>query len=283
MNKYWHSEPRFVSTSGVSAVVLAGSLNRVKLYDGYQPGHKALLEFNGKPSIEYTLEALHGDPRVGGVCIVGPEEQLRDRLAQCDPCSYDYAPSGRNIFDSLEQGLVHFEGAPAVLVATEDMPLITPQAVTDFLDACERTPVHYEHNIFASFVPREAFTGEFNAPGKTFNRFRNVSVVHGNIALVEPNLSRNIEFAARLNSLYEGRKNWRTQLGAVGFRLASAYAFGAFLLPILSLERMAALVSWRFGIGFNPVLIDHPEICVDIDEPKDYKFVKRLLESESGA
>jgi len=37
------------------------------------------------------------------------------------------------------------------------------------------------------------------------------------------------------------------------------------------------------GIGFNPVLIDHPEICVDIDEPKDYQFVKDLLEGEKQA
>jgi molybdopterin-guanine dinucleotide biosynthesis protein A len=271
-------QPRHVDLDNLAAVVLAGSLNRVKLYEGYQPGHKALLMFNGKPAIEYTLMALRSDPRIKHICIVGPKDKLDVTLRECDPERYEYEPPGKNIIGSLEHGLTHFEGVASVLIATEDMPLITGAAVTAFLDACEKTPVRYEQNLFISFVPKRAFTGAFAAARKTFNRFRGVSVVHGNLALVEPNLTKNVAFAAKMNSLYEGRKDWRTQLKAVGFRLSFAYVLGAFLVPILSLENMARLVSWRLGLGFNPVLVEHPEICVDIDEPKDYKFVKALLE-----
>jgi CTP:molybdopterin cytidylyltransferase MocA len=272
-----------VNTNNLAAVVLAGSFNRIKLYDGYKPGYKALLSFNGRTSIEYTLAALQAEPRIRSICIVGDEKVLRPAICQSrGDCPFDFVPLGKNLIQSLNSGLGHYKDAACVLVATEDMPLVTAESVKDFLDACEQLDPPYEQNLYASFVPREAYTGPYAGVTKTFNRFRNVSVVHGNLALIEPNLTRNIEFAAKLNNLYEGRKNWRLQLNAVGFRLAMAYTFGAFLLPVLSLDRMAKIVSWRFKVGFNPVLVNHPEITVDIDEPKDYKFVSKMLEQQAA-
>jgi CTP:molybdopterin cytidylyltransferase MocA len=269
-------ETRHADVSNLAAVVLAGSLNKVPLYEGYQPGHKALLEFNGRPSIHYTLAALRSDPRITRICIVG-SPKVRAALEQYAG-KLEWEPQGENLIESLEHGLHHFKGASAVLIATEDTPLITGAAVTAFLDACAQAELRYTESMMISFAPKRAFTGPFAAARKTFNRFRGMSVMHGNLALVEPNVTENVEFAAKMNMLYEGRKNWLTQLKAVGFRLSLAYVLGAFLVPLLSLENMARLVSWRMKIGFNPLLIDHPEICIDIDEPKDYKFVKELLE-----
>jgi CTP:molybdopterin cytidylyltransferase MocA len=274
------AQPKHVDVSNLVAVVLAGSLNKVQLYEGYQPGHKALLEFGGKPSLTYTLDALRADPRIKRICIVGPSQALGPAVAASRVRDVEYEPQGDSLIESLEHGLHHFQGASGVVIATEDTPLITGATVTAFLDAIAAMPLRYEQNLLISFAPKRAFTGPYAAARKTFNRFRGESVVHGNLALVEPNLTENVEFAAKMNMLYEGRKSWRSQLKAVGFRLSLAYVLGAFLVPIMSLENMARLVSWRMGIGFNPVLIDHPEICVDIDEPKDYKFVKELLESQ---
>ncbi len=275
-------QPKHVDVKNLVAVVLAGSLNKVQLYEGYKPGHKALLEFGGKPSIAYTLDALRSDPRITRICIVGPSSVLATALRSSQVQNVEYEPQGENLIESLAHGLHHFKGASAVLIATEDTPLITGAAVSDFLDACAALPLRYAENLLISFAPKRSFTGPYTEARKTFNRFRGMSVVHGNLALVEPNLTENVEFAAKMNMLYEGRKHWRTQLRAVGFRLSLAYVFGVFLAPILSLENMARLVSWRIGIGLTPVLIDHPEICVDIDEPKDYKFVKELLEQQSS-
>jgi len=270
-------EPKHVDVSNLVAVVLAGSLNKIALYEGYQPGHKALLEFNGKPSIAYTLDALRSDPRITRICIVGPSSVLATALRASVVNNLEYEPQGETLIESLAHGLHHFKGASAVLIATEDTPLITGATVTDFIDAIAALPLHYAENLLISFAPKRAFTGPYALARKPFNRFRGESVVHGNLALVEPNVTENVEFAAKMNMLYEGRKHWRTQLKAVGFRLSLAYVFGVFLAPILSLENMARLVSWRIGIGLTPVLIDHPEICVDIDEPKDYQFVTDLL------
>src|SRR5689334_7930309 len=123
------------NTENLAAVVLAGSFNRIKLYEGYKPGYKALLDFNGRCSIEYTLEALQADPRIKSICIVGNKKLLRPAICQSrGDCPFDFVPLGKNLIQSLNSGLGHYKDAACVLVATEDMPLVTADAVRDFLD-----------------------------------------------------------------------------------------------------------------------------------------------------
>lgn len=63
-----------IKPAGIDVVVLAGGVNRIALYDGYQPGYKALVDFGGRPSIQYVLRALRQSPYVRDLCIVGPRE-----------------------------------------------------------------------------------------------------------------------------------------------------------------------------------------------------------------
>lgn len=47
-----------IEPAGIDVVVLAGGVNQIALYDGYQPGYKALVDFGGRPSLQYVLRAL---------------------------------------------------------------------------------------------------------------------------------------------------------------------------------------------------------------------------------
>ncbi|MDQ3023472.1 MAG: hypothetical protein M3R04_03650, partial [bacterium] len=89
-----HEESRRADVSNLAAVILAGSLNKIPLYEGYKPGHKALLEFNGKPSIHYTLAALRLDPRITRICIVGSTKVLSAALAADAAGTIEHEPQG---------------------------------------------------------------------------------------------------------------------------------------------------------------------------------------------
>src|SRR5438477_9115800 len=54
----------------LDVVVLAGSINRIALFDGDQPGRKALVRLHGRPLISYVLDALHDAAMVGRVIVV---------------------------------------------------------------------------------------------------------------------------------------------------------------------------------------------------------------------
>src|SRR5689334_11973374 len=60
----------------LDAVVLAGSVNKIALFDGAQPGWKALVRMHGRPLISYVLDALHDARTVGRIIVVGASEVL---------------------------------------------------------------------------------------------------------------------------------------------------------------------------------------------------------------
>lgn len=267
------------NTDNLDTVVLAGGINRIKLFEGYTPGYKALLPFRGKPAIRYTLEALQAVPQVKRVCIVGPEADLRHAVVGTSDVAraYDFVPSGQTLMESIFNGLTHFAGSPAVLVATADMPLVTSQAILDFLAACAKTPTDYECNVFLSVVPKRCCAGAYERFPKPFNRFKDIAVCHGNLILADLRLASSAEARTRMNNLYNARKNPITAALAVGWRVGLSYVIGVHVLHALTMEQMSRLASRRFGVGLIPVIVEHPEIAIDIDEPADYAFVTRLL------
>jgi molybdopterin-guanine dinucleotide biosynthesis protein A len=258
----------------MDAVVLAGGINRIQLFEGYTPGYKALLPFGGKPAIQYTLDALRAVPQVERVCIVGPEMELHHAIASNH---YDFVPSGETLMGSIFNGLGHFPDAPVVLVATADLPLVSPQAVTDFLSACERIETAYAENVFISVVPQRCYTGAYEKFTKGFNRFKDIAVCHGNLMLADPRLLDNEEATSRMNNLYNARKNPLKAALAIGWRVGLSYVIGVELLHALTMEQMSRIASRRFGVGIIPVIVEHPEVTIDVDEAADYAFVKHQL------
>lgn len=264
-----------VSPERVDAVVLAGGINRIELFPGYTPGHKALLPIAGSPSILYPLEALKAIDRVQRICIVGPREKIEPLLPPRLVC--DFVPEGRTVAGSVINGLTHFHGSRAVLIVTADLPLVTSEAIDAFLTASSRIPTQYPEFVYLSVVREELFTGPYEGFSKGFACFNGGAVSHGNLALVSPQLQRHSRVTAGLDSLYRVRKSSvRTSL-ALGWRIGLGYLVGAHLLRRLTLEQMARLVSRRFRVAFVPVSIPYPGIALDVDEPADYALVQLLL------
>jgi molybdopterin-guanine dinucleotide biosynthesis protein A len=263
----------------VNAVVLAGGINRIPLFEGYTPGYKALVPFRGRPSILYTLDALKAVPRVARVCIAGPEAELRPALEGTvhggEAC--DFVAGGATLRDSISRGLRHFAGSPRVLVLTADLPLITPRAIVDFLAACERIQTTDAPTLFLSVVPRRCYTGPYVRFTKPFNRFRDIEVCHGNLWLAAPRLLDHTRAIARIDRVYNARKNPVATALAVGLRVGLAYVLGVHLLHALTLEQMTRIAARRFGVEGAAVIVEHPEITMDVDEAADYRFVVEQL------
>lgn len=254
-------------------VVLAGGLNTIPLYEGYEPGYKALIPYEGRASIHYVLDALSAVDTIGRICIEGPRTLLEPELAACRAASQiSLVEGGASFLESLLIGLEHFRSSRTVLFVTADLPLLTPQAVRDFLAGCATTPSEYERSLYVAAVPKRSYTGDYTHATKPFNRYRDISVCHGNLFLANPDLLENQDLRRRVERLYSGRKNGLSRL-AVGLPLALTFLIGVDLFHFLTLKQMADYASRHLGIGIIPVIVDHPEITMDVDEPDDYQFV----------
>jgi molybdopterin-guanine dinucleotide biosynthesis protein A len=266
-----------VATEAIDAVILAGGVNTISLYEGYVPGYKALLPLGDKLAIQYTLDAIHAVPAVRRIAIVGPVDELRHALAERHLDHCDLIEGGETIMDSIYQGLRHFADSPMVLTTTADLPLITPQVITDFLVACGAVELTYAENMFLSVVPERCFTGAYADYPKGFNRFRDIAISHGNLFLVDPRLMQNTPATRRMNALYNARKSAVSSAMAIGLHIGLSYVLGVHMWHLLTLQHMANMASRRFGFGLIPVVVEHPEVTVDVDEPEDYTFVMREL------
>lgn len=263
--------------SGVTAVVLASGLNRIPLFPGYVPGYKALLPFHGRASIHYVLDALQGVREVDRVCIIGHKEDLEPELRTRTE-AYELAEGGESLLQSVEIALRQFARGKPVLFVTADLPLITPQAASEFLAGCAAAKTDFEHNVFIAVVPQGCYLGPYLRFTKSFNRFRDVAVCHGNLALVDPEILEVSKVRERLNGLYSARKSPIRSALALGWMVGLTYALGVELLHVVTLPQMARIASKNFGFGIVPIFVERPEITIDVDEPDDYAFVREQLD-----
>ncbi|WP_395141765.1 nucleotidyltransferase family protein [Armatimonas sp.] len=269
------------SSKAIDVVVLASGINRVSLFEGYVPGYKALIMYHGRTSIQYVLDALQGVPAVRRICIEGPrqllEQELAGRLSK-DPLFPEkpltIIEGGVTFLDSLIVGLEHFAASPAVLFITADLPLVTAAAIEDFLCAY----AYSASDLAIAVVPRKSYTGAYTHFTKPFNRYRDISICHGNLFIASPKLLRKPALKAKINRFYAGRKNAIATTLALGWKLAFIYMFGVEIFHRLTLTQMAQVASKQLGFQITPLLIEHPGISIDVDEPDDYAFVRDRIE-----
>ncbi len=268
------------ATRTVNVLVLAGGMNRISLFPGYVPGYKALLPVRGRPLIRYTLEALAASGRVGRTCIVGPEEELRRTIGTLGDC--DLLEGGDTLLQNIIKGLGHFRNDPVVLVTTADLPLLSPSTVQYFLDACAEITVPAGSTVFWSLVPEEDFTLRERDVRKGFNRFRDRSVCHGNLLLITPRLADDAGFLSRMERIYAARKSSVRAALAIGPLVGLSYLAGVHLFRLLSLQRFASIASFGFGTRLVPIIVHDPDVAMDIDEARDYRFIEEELDRRSG-
>lgn len=263
-----------VEPAGIDAVVLAGGVNRITLYEGYQPGYKALVPYGGRPSVAYVLQALRRSRYVRDLCIVGPREDLFPAVA--DP-AVAFVPSAETMLESFVAGLSYFRDRDIVLLTTADLPLLSAAMIDHFCAACVPIPTTYDANLYTAVIPQEAFRGRFAGVSKGPSRFRDGTFVHGNLALIQPGFLQNTTAMTRINAIYAARKSQVRSALAFGLTVGLAYVFGVLRFHLLTLRQLAGIASRRFDIGIHPVPLPYPEVALDVDEPADYALVAEIL------
>ena len=263
-----------IEPGSLAAMVMAGGVNTIPLYEGYRPGYKALVEIGGRPAIQYPLAALRRSRHVREICVVGSRDHLADAV---DDPAIVFVPPGETLLDSIVAGLHRLRNHSLVLATTADLPLISTEILDGFVEACAATPVARDVNIFVSVVPRGAFAGAYARVEKIMAHFRDGTYCHGNVMLVPPALLDNAAAMARINAVYAGRKGALRSALALGAQVGLAFAVGVHLLHLLTMAQMAAVASRRFHIGIVPVPIPHPELSLDMDEPADYRLITEIL------
>ncbi|NLV91442.1 MAG: NTP transferase domain-containing protein [Firmicutes bacterium] len=251
----------------VDAIVLAGARNDGPLKTRSAAEYEALIAVNGRPLVDYVVQALLDCGQIDRIIIVGPKSlqklyrdpKIRVKLHR------------ESMVENVKVGLTEVSPEAKVLLVTADIPLLTGEAVTDFLHRCQA----HEAAIYYPIVRKESNEAAYPNVERTYLKLKDGVFTGGNLALLEPKvISQCYQLLERVVAL---RKQPVKLVRMLGLSFIIRLAFNR--LTIAEIEKRAERI-----LGFTGVAIESPfpQIGVDVDKPSDLDLVTRILATEGN-
>lgn len=243
-----------------NAIILAGGENK-GLGQGTAERYEALIEIAGKPMVVLVAEALAATGKISGIFVIGPSPELQNCRF---PDGTTVLAAGSSIMETIQIGMAALPESRPVLVVTADIPLLTPEAVDDFLEQCAKAG---SAEFYYPIVEREINEQRYPGNRRTYVRLQEGVFTGGNIFLVDPAIvSRCNKLAERI---FAFRKNPLKLCRLIGWRFVFKFIFRR--LTLREVERQFSAV---LGIHGAVILSGFPEVGIDVDKPSDLALVK---------
>lgn len=247
----------------VNALVLAGRTNSDALREYTQTASKALIDINGKPMIRYVVDSLTTVPDVQRVVVVGPVDELAG-VVSGDKVTL--VPDGEGIVDNVRRGARQLPPHEPILIATSDIPLLTPEVVQHFLAQCQARPA----DLYYSIVEKSASERKYPLVKRTYVALQDGTFTGGNLFLVYPSVIEQV--APKAEAFIEQRKSPLQLARLLGFQFVLKL-----ILRLLTIADLEERVSTLWGVRGAAIVSPHPEIGIDVDKPADLQLVRAAL------
>lgn len=239
----------------MNALILAGSTGDEKLPD------KALIKIKGRYMISYVIDALRSSGKVEKIAVIGDREKLK-----CIDGIDILIDQGNSIIENVVKGIEPFKNDRRVLILTCDIPMLTKEAVIDFIEQSESL----DADLCYPIVKREDNERKFPDAKRTYAKIKEGTFTGGNIFYLNPQIIDACIEAAKQFIAFR-KKPWK--LGQLlGFKILILFAFGR--VTISQLERK---VSELFNINAKAVISKYPEIGNDVDKDEDVEMANKYI------
>ncbi|AFK85772.1 MULTISPECIES: nucleotidyltransferase family protein [Thermoanaerobacterium] len=239
----------------MNALILAGSTGDEKLPE------KALIKIKDRYMISYVIDALRDSGKIDKIAVVGDKEKL-----QCIDGIDILIDQGNSIIENVVKGIEPFKNDRRVLILTCDIPMLTKEAVIDFVEQSEALNADLCYPI----VKREDNERKFPDAKRTYAKIKEGTFTGGNIFYINPQIVDACIEAAKQFIAFR-KKPWK--LGQLlGLKILILFAFGR--VTISQLERK---VSELFNINAKAVISKYPEIGNDVDKDEDVEMANKYI------
>jgi len=257
-----------VSSAVVDAVLPAGG--RISGPFAAEAGAevKALIPLGRGTVLEGTIRALRESAGVGRVVVIGPAELSGHPAVRGAEAVLPEGESGpENIFRGLHW-LYQANGgrhAERVLVMTTDLPFLTAETLTRYLEACPANA-----DLCVPLVRRQEFEQRFRGAEVRYVKLRDGEWTMGCAFLVRPEAL--VASRHHVERAYAARKSqWAmARLLGMGFTLR-------FLVRRLGVSDIERRCQGMLGCVGAAIRGSPPELAFDIDRPEDYRYALRHL------
>jgi len=258
-----------------TAIILAGKRNDndpVASIFGHK--YKALVPLVGRPMIAYAVDALRASPSVGDIHVVfdGQEELFAScgkLKGELDAANVKVVATAKSICQSIIKAIEETGSQFPYLVTTADHALLLPEVVDYFCKEAEKL-----NGFGAGFVEEKYIKAMHPESKRTYLPFRDTKLSGANLfAVMSQDSVKVLEFWKNVEN--ERKSPWKL------FK-----AFGFFNLVGLMLRQFTVIDAFKRAskvLGAEGVAIKLPyaEAAIDVDSPRDYMQVTKILESRS--
>lgn len=250
---------------------VSGLDDETALPAGRQAASKALVLIDGKAMIEYMIDAFRAAPSVDRIVALVPRD------AQDEPWTEaidKVLVASDSMVENVRAGLDYVTSSsksPRVVLSSCDIPLLTAEAVEDFLKRCAKC----EADVHYSIIEKEVIERAYPETKRTYARLKEGTFTGGNIGLITPEaVIRNFDL---FQTGYNLRKSPLKLSRVLGLKFIVKFA-----LHTLSVAEAEARVSGLLNARARAVTSPYPEIGIDVDKRVDLELVRRVLRGKEG-
>lgn len=247
-----------------NALILAGTKKKGPLEIAENVDNKALIMIDDKPMITYIVDALNNSENIDKIIVVGPKNELHPYIGKKVK---EILNPGNSILENMEIGLNYFNSAGSLLLLTSDIPLITPEAIDEFLEICTKRKAYIGYPI----ITKENIVKKYPETERTYIKMKEGIFCGGNITFFKPDVF--FQNKKLIKELFENRKSTWKYAKILGFKFILK-----FLFKTLTMEEIEKRITGILGYNSAAVVVSYPEIMIDLDKPSDLKLIRKCLE-----
>ncbi len=247
-----------------NALILAGAKEKGPLEIAENVDNKALIRLDSKPMIDYIVDALNNSENIDRILVVGPKNELYPYIGKKVD---EILNPGNSILENMEIGLNFFNSADNLLLLSSDIPLITPEAIDEFLRICTKRKAQIGYPL----IVKENIMKKYPETKRTYVKMKEGTFCGGNIAFFKPEVF--FQNKKLIKELFDNRKATWKYVKILGIKFILK-----FLFKTLTLEEIEKRVTDILGYDSIAAMISYPEIMIDLDKPSDLELIRKCLE-----
>ena len=243
----------------VDAIILGGG----SALRAGEKSAKCLVDVGGKPMVEWVLDALDEAVSVGLVVLLLPQGAEHPAWPDKVDAVLD---AGDSVSENIQTGIDHFGGSGWVLLVMADIPLLSAEAIDDYVRRCQGV----QADAYYSIVDMRNVREQFPDTKRTTMRLTDGEFTGGNVFLIK----KECFSVLRVNGerAFARRKSPVRLLLMLGF----GFVFRLFTRR-LSVRELEAKASALLGVKVVAIQTPFASIGVDVDKDSDLILAEAAL------
>ena len=247
----------------MDVIVLAGEKKDISNNNGEEKINKAFYKIKDKYMIEYVIETLRKSSCINRITVVGPKDKLELAIGNI----VDNIVEGTDsIVSNILLALEYFPGEKEILLVTSDIPMITREAIEDFIARCRQKDV----DLCYSIVDKKVNDQKYPGVRRTYARLWEGQFTGGNVFYFNPAVTDKCKDF--VEKMLDYRKSPTKMARVLGFAFLLRLALG--ILTINAIQRKCESL---LGIRGAAIVSPYPEIGNDVDRLSDLEFIEKYM------